>query len=371
MSSTTGGDGRGNEAASDREDAAMTTTETDAPTLRARNSARLVAQAEAAAAGAAFESIPEVDISPMFDDDPAGHAEVAEALRSACLEVGFFYLSGHGVPRPAIDDTIDAATTFFATPEEEKARVSILHSPKMRGYTGLLEENTDPDNDGDLHEAFDIGLDLPDDDPDAHGDVYGWGLNQWPDLPGFREQMVGYHSTMDGLCRVLYRGLALSLDLEADFFTSKMTKPIGELRVIRYPSQASRDESVVGIGAHSDYDMFTVLATDDVAALEVLNPAGEWIPVPPKPDMFIVNVGDLLQRWTNDLYRSAVHRVINISGRERYSIPFFSNIDPLSVVDVLDSCVTEERPARYEPIGAAEYVEACMRESYGHVPPDA
>ncbi|MEM9653174.1 MAG: 2-oxoglutarate and iron-dependent oxygenase domain-containing protein [Actinomycetota bacterium] len=346
-------------------------TDIDAPTLRARNSARLVAQAEAAASGKPFESIPHVDIARLFEADPAGHAEVAAELRAACLEVGFFYLSGHGVPRSQVEDTFDIARTFFAKPDEEKAQVSILNSSKMRGYTGLLEENTDPDNDGDLHEAFDIGLDLPADDPDANGDVYGWGVNQWPDLPGFREQMVGYHTAMADLSRVLYRGLALSLDLDADFFTSKMTKPISELRVIRYPSQSTRDQSVVGIGAHSDYDMFTVLATDDVAALEVLNPAGDWIPIPPKDDRFIVNVGDLLQRWTNDLYRSAVHRVINVSGRERYSLPYFSNIDPLTAVDVLDSCVTEDRPARYEPVGAAEYVEACMRESYGHVPPSA
>jgi isopenicillin N synthase-like dioxygenase len=349
----------------------MATTNTEAPTLRGRNAARLVAQAEAASSAKPFESIPEVDMAPMFDDDPAGHAEVAAQLRSACLEVGFFYLSGHGVPRSMIEGTFDIAKIFFAKPEAEKAEVSILNSSKLRGYTGLLEENTDPDNDGDLHEAFDIGLDLPEDDPDAFGDVYGWGLNQWPDLPGFREQMVGYHTTMADLCRVLYRGLALSLDLDADFFTSKMTKPISELRVIRYPSQTSRDESVVGIGAHSDYDMFTVLATDDVAALEVLNPAGDWIPVPPKADRFIVNVGDLLQRWTNDLYRSAVHRVINLSGRERYSLPYFSNIDPLVSVGVLESCVTEDRPARYEPVGAGAYVEACMRESYGNAAPGA
>ncbi len=344
----------------------MASTEIDAPTLRARNSARLVAQADAASSGAAFTSIPVVDVAPMFDDDPAGHDEVAAQLRAACLEVGFFYLTGHGVPASTIERTFAMADTFFALPQEEKSAISILNSSKIRGYTGLLEENTDPDNDGDLHEAFDMGLDLADDDPDAHGDVYGWGLNQWPDLPGFRETFVGYHTTLGDLCRVLYRGLARSLDMPDDFFTAQMTKPISELRVIRYPSQPTPDDSVVGIGAHSDYDMFTVLATDDVAALEVLNPAGAWIPVPPKDGMFIVNVGDLLQRLTNDLYRSAVHRVINTSGRDRYSLPYFSNIDPLAVIDVLDSCVTPDRPARYEPIGAGAYVEACMRESYGH-----
>ena len=139
----------------------------DAPTLRARNSARLVAQAEAAASAVAFQSIPEIDISPLLTDDPAGYADVAAQLRAACLEVGFFYLSGHGVPDGAVDATFAAAAEFFAKPEEEKAEIPILNSSKLRGYTGMLEENTDPDNDGDLHEAFDMGLDLADDDPDA------------------------------------------------------------------------------------------------------------------------------------------------------------------------------------------------------------
>jgi isopenicillin N synthase-like dioxygenase len=120
-----------------------------------------------------------------------------------------------------------------------------------------------------------------------------------------------------------------------------------------------------GIGAHSDYDVFTVLATDDVPALQVLNPAGEWIAAPPIPDTFIVNVGDLMERWTNDLYRSTVHRAINCTGRRRFSIPFFSNVNPMEMISVLPSCQSPERPARYEPIGAAAYVEACMQEAYG------
>ncbi len=344
----------------------MTVIRTAAPTLRARNAARLVAQADAAAAAAPFESIPRIDIAPMLAGEPGGADRVAAELRAACLEVGFFYLTGHGVADSMVTDTFAIADSFFRKPQAEKAEISILNSAKMRGYTGMLEENTDPDNDGDLHEAFDMGLDLARDDPDAHGDTYGWGLNQWPDMPGFREQFVHCHTTLATLCRTLYEAFARSLDLDADHFTSNMTKPISELRVIRYPSQDTVEANVVGIGAHSDYDMFTVLATDDVSGLEVLNPAGEWIPVPPVAGAFIVNVGDLLQRLTNDLYRSAVHRVINVSGRDRYSMPYFSNIDPHTVVEVLESCITPTRPARYEPVTAGGYVEACMHESYGY-----
>ena len=105
--------------------------------------------------------------------------------------------------------------------------------------------------------------------------------------------------------------------------------------------------------------------TDEHEALEVLNPAGDWVRVPPKSDAFIVNVGDLLERWTNDLYRSTVHRAINIGEHDRYSIPFFSNIDPLETVAVLESCQSDDRPARYPAVTAGAYVEACMQEAYG------
>ncbi len=335
-----------------------------APTLRARNAARLLTQAEAAAAARPFESVPTIDISALVGQT-TGELEVAAKIRDACINVGFFYISGHGVDHALIAGAFDAGKRFFRLPGDDKRAVSILNSPHMRGYTGLLEENTDPDKDGDLHEAFDMGLELEADDPDAYAGVYGWGLNQWPQLTGFRELVVRYHEAMRHLAHSLYRGFAVSLDLDADFFTSKHTKPISELRLLRYPSQPVPNDRHLGIGAHSDYDMFTILATDDVPALQLLNSAGVWVDAPPVPGTFIVNVGDLLERWTNDLYRSTIHRAINHPSRERYSIPFFSNIDPLEVVDVLPSCVSGDRPARYEPVGAGAYVQACMEDAYG------
>lgn len=343
----------------------MTAEPALAPTLRARNAARLLSQAEAASSARPFESVPEIDLGPLIAGTPEQAVATAQDIRDACLEVGFFYVTGHGVDPELVAQTFAAAEAFFARPLEEKDEVSIKNSVKMRGYTGLLEENTDPDNDGDLHEAFDIGIDLADDDPDAHGDIYGWGLNQWPEIEGFRSLLVGYHTAMLDLAKILYRGFALSLDLDGDYFDPKLTKPISELRLLRYPGQPVPDDKVLGIGEHSDYDMFTILATDDVAALEILNPAGDWIPAPPIPGTFIVNVGDLLERITNDLYRSTVHRAVNRTEWDRYSIPFFTNIDPLEVVDVLPSCVSDDRPARYEPVGAGAYVEACMNEAYG------
>ncbi|MEM7210475.1 MAG: 2OG-Fe(II) oxygenase family protein [Pseudomonadota bacterium] len=260
---------------------------------------------------------------------------------------------------------MDAARRFFDLPQDAKDAVSNRHSDVMRGYTGLLEENTDPDNDGDLHEAFDASLDLYPDDPDVALGVYGWGVNLWPEMADFREPVMANHAALRSLSEVLYRRFALSLDLPEDHFDPMLTKPIAELRLLHYPPQDVRDEKVIGIGQHSDYDVFTVLATDDVPALQVLNPAGDWIPAPPIPGTFIVNVGDLMECWTNDLYRSTVHRAINTTGRRRYSTPLFSNINPLEMIGVLPSCQSPDRPARYAPVGAAAYVEACMQDACG------
>ncbi|MEL6919464.1 MAG: 2-oxoglutarate and iron-dependent oxygenase domain-containing protein [Pseudomonadota bacterium] len=336
-----------------------------APVLRARNAARLLAQAEMAKSATPFTSIPVIDITALSDGDAAARADIGAKIRAACIEVGFFYITGHGVDPDVYDAAFDAAQRFFDQHQSVKDKVSNKHSDVMRGYTGLLEENTDPDNDGDLHEAFDVSLDLAPDDPDVALGVYGWGVNLWPEMENFRAPVMAYHAALQTLSETLYRGFALSLDLPEDHFAPLLSKPIAELRLLHYPPQDARDDKVLGIGAHSDYDVFTVLATDDVPALQVLNPANEWIPAPPMPGAFIVNVGDLMERWSNDLYRSTMHRAINTTGRRRYSIPFFSNINPLKTIEVLPSCQSPDRPARYAPIGAAAYVEACMQEAYG------
>ncbi|MCV6601524.1 MAG: isopenicillin N synthase family oxygenase, partial [Cohaesibacter sp.] len=225
-------------------------------------------------------------------------------------------------------------------------------SPILRGYAGLLEENTDPDNEGDLHEHFDMALDLDETDPDFSAGIYGYGPNQWPDLEPFKEPVMAYHSAMVALSENLYRGFALSLGLDEGHFLPWITKPIAEMRLAHYPPQTALHdpERIMGIGAHSDYDVFTILATDDVPALEVQNSADQWIAAPPIDNAFIVNVGDLLQHWTNDIYRSTFHRVVNRTGKERYSIPFFASTNAQLEIGVLDKCISSERPARYAPI---------------------
>jgi isopenicillin N synthase-like dioxygenase len=251
---------------------------------------------------------------------------------------------------------------------EAKAAVSIDKSPLLRGYTPLLAENTNPDNKGDLHEGFDLALDLAETDPDVQSGVFGYGPNQWPEgLTGFREALTGYHTAMLDLGAMIFRAFALALDLDEDFFARKITKPMAHMRVLHYPSQDGVvDETQIGIGAHSDYECFTILKTDDVPALQVLNCANEWIQAPPIDGAFIVNVGDLMARWTNDYFQSTVHRAINTSGRRRYSIPFFFGPNSREVVEVLPSCRSEAHPPKSAPIEAGAYIESRFDDTYAH-----
>ncbi len=337
-------------------------------TIQTGNGPRAFFSAGLDATNTAFEEIPLIDFAPMAGDDPEARAAVGAAVRKACTEVGFFYAANHGVPDAIIDETFTAARRFFALPETAKQAISIEKSEVLRGYTPLLGENTDPANKGDLHEGFDLALDLPATDPDVQAGVFGYGPNQWPeDLPGFREALMAYHGAAISFGTRIFQAFALALDLPEDFFADKITKPMAHMRVLHYPSQDGEiDERQIGIGAHSDYECFTILCTDDTPALQVLNADGKWIMAPPVPGAFIVNVGDLMARWTNDYFQSTVHRAINKSGRQRYSIPFFFGVNSTDLIEVLPSCQSAEKPAKYPPITAGDYIRSRFDDTYAH-----
>ncbi|MFO1039579.1 MAG: 2-oxoglutarate and iron-dependent oxygenase domain-containing protein [Geminicoccaceae bacterium] len=320
-----------------------------------------------------FTEIPIVDFAPMFEPDLAARQAVGDAVRDACTRVGFFYARNHRVPQQVIDATFEAAHRFFDLPLDQKLAVDIANSHNLRGYTKLLGENTDPTARGDLHEGFDLALDLPPTDPDVQAGVFGYGPNQWPsDLPGFREALLAYHAAMIGFGRKIFGAFAIALDLDEGYFEPFITKPMAHMRVLHYPSQDGPiDERQIGIGAHSDYECFTILCTDDVPALQVLNTAGHWIAAPPISGCFIVNVGDLMARWTNDYFASTVHRAINRSGRRRYSIPFFFGTNSQATIEVLPTCVDKDRPARYPATTTGDYICSRFDDTYAHRQPEA
>ncbi|MEQ8656431.1 MAG: 2-oxoglutarate and iron-dependent oxygenase domain-containing protein [Hyphomicrobiales bacterium] len=317
-----------------------------------------------------FEAIPLIDFGPMLSDDPAERAMVGAAVRKACTEVGFFYAINHTVEKAVVDATFEAAHQFFALDDATKRTIGVEKSPDNCGYTPLLGENTDPTAKGDMHEAFDFSLELAADDPDLKRGLFGYSPNQWPQAdvaPGFRDTLLAYQRDALGFGALIFRAFALALELPEDFFDDKITKPLAVTRVLHYPPQDGViDEQQIGTGAHSDYECFTILCTDDKAALQVLNAAGEWIEAPPVEGAFIVNVGDMMERWTNDYFKSTIHRAINRSGKQRYSIPLFFGTNPDVEIAVLESCQSPSNPPRYEPIQAGAYVEQRINETFAH-----
>lgn len=316
-----------------------------------------------------FDKIPIIDLEPMFSGDATAKERLAEELRKACTEVGFLYIKNHHVPQEVIQKTFDVAEDYFALPDDVKMQNHVSKSRNNRGYAAMLEENTDPTARGDLHQSFDIALDVPADDPDVLAGKVLYGPNQWPaDQPQFRAALEAYHVEMLKLSGHLLHAFALSLGLEETYFDSMVNKPLATLRVLHYPPQFGEiDDRQIGIGAHSDYECFTILAQKEgISALQVLNASGEWIAADPIPGCFVVNIGDQMARWTNDLFASTVHRAINRSGKERYSIPFFFGPNYDTVLEALPSCVDEDHPAKYEPVTSGDYVNGRFAATFAH-----
>ncbi|KAI0076751.1 2OG-Fe-II oxygenase [Panus rudis PR-1116 ss-1] len=314
-----------------------------------------------------FEEIPIIDIHAALSTDEAVRRALADEIRDACINVGFFYVKNHGISCEVISRAVAAARRFFQLPLDEKATLDIHKSSNFKGYTALLGENTNPENRGDLHEGFDIGWE------DISGasrtdDGAMTGQNVWPEnLPGFREAVLEYYHSAVKLGKALFPLFALALDLPENFFDDKTTKPAAIMRLLYYPPQTVPiDDRVEGIGAHTDYECFTILWQDQVQALQVLNNDGKWIDAVPIPGTLVVNLGDQLARWTNDVFKSTTHRAVNRSGVERYSIPLFFGTDYDVKLEALPSCVSPDSPAKYEVITAGEYVKSRLEATYAH-----
>lgn len=316
----------------------------------------------------AFDIIPLIDFAPMAGGDLAARRAMAAELRAACVEVGFFYIRNHGVPQPVVDAAFAQCPRFFGLPIEQKMRVHVARSVNNSGYTPLLEENTDPTAAGDLHEAFDVAHERPEGDLARVQAPEHFGPNQWPDgLPGFRAALEAYRSAMLALGHRLFSAFALALRLPEDFFAPLTDRPTAVMRLIHYPSQSIPiDPRRIGIGAHSDYECFTILAQQDVPALQARNQRGVWVDAPPIPDTFVVNVGDQMARWTNDLFASTLHRAVNVSGRARNSIPFFMGSNHDTLLRALPGCADADHPDKYPPTLAGDYVRSRFDATYAY-----
>ncbi len=296
----------------------------------------------------------------MISRTPASGA-AAEEIARACRTIGFFYLVNHSVPRALIDAAFAQSHAFFALPFATKMEIAMAKVGGNRGYSALRNESLNPERGDDVKEAFNIGVDYAPDDPEIVLKRPFRVLNAWPDLPEFRATMLAYFEACTTLARSVHRAFTRDLALPSDFFVDKLDKPLTTLRLLHYPTTPPGD---IGAGEHTDYGNITLLATDDVSGLEVRTRAGEWVAAPPMPGAFVVNIGDCLMRWTNDVYVSNPHRVINASGRERYSIAFFFDPNPDALVEAIPSCIASGEAAKYPPILAADYLQSRFEATY-------
>lgn len=301
---------------------------------------------------------------PLIDLDAGPEADRVSAIDAACRDVGFFAIVGHRIDESLRQAMLDAARRFFALDPATKQAIAIEGSDHHRGYAGIGQEQLQPDLDGDAKETLDFGIERALDEPDRSPLE---GPNQWPELDGFREIVERYQRAALETADILLGLIARALDLPADFFRAGLVHPLLGTRMVHYPPVNEQERTrQLGCGAHSDYGCITLLSTDGTPGLQLLRRDDTWVDVDVPDGALIVNLGDLLGRWTNDVYRSTKHRVISPTEGHRYSVPVF--VDPAydTLVEVLPSCVGVDRPARYEPVLAGEYLQSRFDDTFAY-----
>ena len=314
--------------------------------------------------------IPMLDVARYLAGEPGELERLGAQLRHAFENVGFYYLRGHDIPENLIAAMFDQARRFHAQPLETKLHVRI--NEHNIGYmpiggslarTSKVNNNTKPS----VNEAVFFRRERTPDDPDVIAGTKLRGLNQWPaGLPGFREIVLAYMTAMERLCQRLVPIYAVALDLPPDYFDAMFARGNMIQRLSHYPPKASYDENEFSIAPHTDSGFMTLLAPSNVPGLAIRLPDGTWFDAPSIPGCFTVNGGDILKRWTNDRFLSTPHRALNVSGLDRYAIPFFFDTHPDTLLECLPTCRSADNPPKYEPVTYHDYAVWYATRNYVH-----
>jgi len=316
-----------------------------------------------------------IDLRPFLEGDDADRREVANRFDDAGRSSGFFSVTGHGVDRSLREAMLDVTTAFFDLPIADKLSYVVEDRSKNRGYAAegsealaysLGERELAPD----LFEAFNCGRAITArQEADAyfstHRDRY-FARNVWPSIPGFAETWIAYWDAIEALAMVIMEAAAMALGLPHDHFRPSLDRSISVMRANNYqrrPGAPAPTDGQMRMGAHTDYGSITVLLADPVPGLQLRDDTGHWHDVLPPEDGFLVNVGDLLAEWTNDRWRSTMHRVVpapsDVGGPfRRRSIAWFQQPNWDTVIECLPTCCDEEHPPKYVPVASGDHLMA-------------
>jgi isopenicillin N synthase-like dioxygenase len=305
---------------------------------------------------------------PVIQFAGASEADLAQQLDAAFTGIGFCYLGDIGVHQGLVDGVFAASRRFHAMSRQEKDAIAMnrFHRGYMAPKTSVIETSTvarvTRPNDS---ESFMLMHEIAPEDQ-----RYGRpleGPNQWPELPDFRAPVEAYDRAMLGFCRRLLPPLALALGLPRDWFAPFFDQPTTFLRLLHYPPQApDAPEDAFGSAPHTDYGFVTILAQDASGGLEVRRRDGTWLPARPIPGTWVMNVADMLARWTNGRWHSTPHRVKNVSGGDRYSCPYFFDMAMDSVVEVVPTCHNASNPRLFPPVRYGDYLLERLDRNYAY-----
>ena len=318
----------------------------------------------------ALESLAILDLGPFLDGQDGAQDQLASEIRHACETIGFFYIKNHGVPAAVIDNAFAQSRRFHALPLSEKKKL-----PLDKHNVGYLPMNESVQKHSTVHkatkpnqnESFFITHDRGPDHPDVIADTPLRGGNYWPgDLPGFREGVMAYFRALNDLGQQLIPAFAVALGMSADYFEEDFANENNaKLRLLHYPPTQVEDNDF-GTGPHTDNSFMTILARDDTPGLAIRLTSGEWLAPPVIPGTFLVNIGNMIRRMSNDRFLSTPHGVIVEGDTDRYSMAYFHSPNVTRPIKVAPSCVDDEHPAKYEPTLYADLIREFYQANYFH-----
>ena len=317
------------------------------------------------------DEIPIIDVAGALTGDERALEACARQLRHAYEDVGFWFVSGHRVPQALVDRLFAEVARFHAQPMEEKIKLKInehnIGYLAMKAATTRHAEDISTNNKPNLNEAFFVKRDLPLDHPDVIANKKFRGANQWPaNLPGFRETVVAYCNAMEDLAVSLLPIYALALDLPAGYFAPAFREPQYTLRMSHYPYTPALEQNEYGLAPHADTSFMTLLAQNKIPGLSLRTASGRWIEAPALDGTFLVNSGQMLNRWSNGRFRATPHRVVNKSGGDRYAIPFFFDCTIDHAMVCLPSCTDAAHPPKFEPTTYTQFMSWYQKQNYDH-----